>query len=104
MILFKIYLFSAIMLFGYQHSENKIEVVGKALNAKAGAVVVGVNEIPYYLEGIKRWDKKFYGKKVKVSGILLTENLPKRSHGKLQVQEITGTKRTIQKPKWELVE
>jgi len=59
------------MLSGHQHSEGKrIEVTGKALNAKAGAVVVEADQTTYYVDGLEFWGNKVYGKKVKVSGII----------------------------------
>ena len=104
MILLKICLFSAIMIAGYQHQDGKkIEIVGKALNAKAGAVVVSADQVTYYVDGLESWDKKVYGKKIKVSGILVIENLPKDDHQELPAAEIKGVKRTIKKPKWETV-
>lgn len=104
MILLKLCLFSVITLSGYQHSANKkIVVVGKASNGKAGAIVDGPNGVPYYLEGIDHWDRRFYGKKVKVSGILVIQQFPRKDDQAPTVQFI-GEQRTIKKPKWEVVE
>ncbi len=94
------------MISGYQHPVNeKIEVTGKALNAKGGAVVVvGADKNTYYLEGIEYWDKKIYGKMIKVSGILVVESTPKKDHQEPWVPEIKGAKIVIKSPKWQLVE
>jgi hypothetical protein len=69
MILLKICIFSALSLSGHQHSDGKrIEVIGKALNAKAGAVVVDADQVTYYVDGREFWDKKVYGKKSRCQG------------------------------------
>jgi len=101
MIFLKICLFSVMMTSGYQHAENKqIVVTGKALNAKGGAVVIGVNEIPYYLEGLESWDRNVYGKEVKVSGALVIIRRPKPSN---PLAVVLREQRMIKKPKWELI-
>ena len=101
MIFLKICLFSVMMTSGYQHAENKqIVVTGKALNVKAGAVVIGVNEIPYYLEGLESWDRNVYGKEVKVSGALVIIRRPKPSN---PLAVVLREQRMIKKPKWELI-
>ena len=92
------------MIAGYQHQDGKrIEIVGKALNAKAGAIVVGADEATYYVDSLESWDRKVYGKNVKVSGILVIENPPKDDPRKPPVADIKGGKKTIKKAKWELV-
>lgn len=89
---------------GYQNSPNKkIQVTGKAYNAKAGAVVAGADKITYYLDGLESWDKKFYGKKVRVSGTLFLQSPVKHNPNDQPKQEFIGIKRTIRKPRWELV-
>ena len=100
MILVRICLFAVIITSGYQHPANKkIVVTGKALNAMGGAIVVGADSIPYYLEGKDHWDHDFYGKKIRVSGILVIE------HNKPQTPtaQVILTKPVIKKPKWELL-
>ncbi|HTD41343.1 MAG TPA: hypothetical protein VK671_12030 [Mucilaginibacter sp.] len=102
MILLKLCLFSVIMLSAYQHSENKkIVVIGKALNCKAGAAVIKADDTPYYVDGMDSWDKKFYGKKVKVSGTLVIIRLKKPSN---PLAVVILEQKIIKKPKWELVE
>lgn len=88
------------MTSGYQHAENKqIVVTGKALNAKGGAIVIGANEIPYYLEGVDSWDRNVYGKKIKVSGTLV---IIRRKPGN-PLAVVLREQRLIKKPKWELI-
>lgn len=101
MIFIKMWLISAIMISGYQHAKNKkVEVTGKALNAKAGAIVIGVDQIPYYLEGMEQWDRKIYGKKVRVTGTLVILRSKKPNYP--PAQEIL-VQRIIKKPKWQLI-
>jgi len=109
MISFKVCLLSIIMLSGYQHSDDnivviaknkKVVIIGKALNCKAGAAVITADDTPYYLDGKEFWNKKFYGKKIKVSEALVIFKLKKSSSP--PAQEILE-KRVIKKPKWELV-
>ncbi len=97
-------LFSLLMLC-QEVKQDHIIVIGKAENAKGGAIVVSKDNGVYYLEGIDSWDEEIYGKQVKVSGVLLIENF-KRTKPKPGIpmrQEFVGTKKTILKPKWELV-
>lgn len=75
-----------------------------ANDAKAGAVVVADDKKFYYVDGLVSWDKKFYGKKVKVTGERIIENNVRHKNDTAQVQEIVGIKRIIKKPKWTLVE
>lgn len=83
---------------------QQITIIGKAMDAKAGAVVVSDDKGIYYLDGLASWDKKFYAKKVKVVGKLVIEERKKRENVKEVVQEIVGTKKIIKNPKWILVE
>ena len=53
---------------GKEIKQEKITVTGKALHAKAGAVVETKKGV-YYIKGKSDWGK-WYGKKVKVTGIL----------------------------------
>ncbi len=104
-LLLKFLLLPIIMISGYQHQvDKKIEVTGKALNAMGGAVVTGADKYTYYVEGLDHWDKKFYGKEVKVSGVLVLENSPKKDYPKPGEQVIAGGKRIIKSPKWQLIE
>jgi len=101
-ILLKMCLFSVIMISGYQHSgDKKILVIGKALNAMGGAVVIKAGDTAFYLQGVDSWDRKFYGKKVRVSGTLIVVRKKKPGNPLAQVILV---QRIIKKPKWELVE
>jgi hypothetical protein len=103
-ILLKICLFSVMMLSGYQHLQNKkIVIIGKAESAMEGAVVIGPKGYPYHVDGVEYWDKKYYGKKVRVSGVLVIQHFPMVDSAGRPVQA-TAEIRTIVKPKWELVE
>ena len=112
-ILLKICLFPVLMLLSYQQTgsntivitkNKKIVVIGKALNCMAGAAVIVANGTPggtpYYLDDMASWDKKFYGKKIKTSGILVIYKLKKFSDP--PAQEI-GEERILKNPKWELI-
>ncbi len=50
--------------------EGKITVTGKALDAKAGAVVETADSDIYYVDGYSHWEESHYGKQVEVSGKL----------------------------------
>jgi hypothetical protein len=97
-------LFSLLMLC-QEVKQDHIVVIGQAKNAKGGAIVVSKDNKVYYLEGIDAWDEDVYDKQVKVSGILKIENF-KRTKPKPGIPmraEMVGIKKTILKPKWELV-
>lgn len=98
----KLCLCIALVFSGASTRDQPITIIGKALNAKAGAVVVSDKNGTYYVQGLDSWDKQFYGKQVKVSGILWVKKYKKRMDS-VEVQEIKGDVRIIQKPKWELV-
>jgi hypothetical protein len=107
MLFLKIYLCWAIVLdLNCQPPQNKnIVVTGKALDAKAGAVVVSDDKGIFYIDGLPSWSKEFYGKKVKVTGKLITENGKNNNADttKPLVQEIAGPTKIIKNAKWEIV-
>lgn len=81
-------------------------IIGVAENMKAGAFVVNYEEQRgYYVEGIHRWEESIIGKKIKVSGELVTTKLKRKPkiQGIAPQQIIGKTKKTIYNPKWELV-
>jgi hypothetical protein len=81
-----------------------ITITGIAENAKAGAIVISKDDgNMYYIDGLAFWDKKIVGKRVKVSGKLLVENLTPPKQDEEERQQITGIKRTILKSTWELI-
>ena len=81
----------------------KITVIGTALNAKFGALVQAANG-GYYIDGLAAWDKKYYGKKVKVTGRLVVEKHESRSTDSVLVAEIVGNVSILKNPKWQLAE
>ena len=92
-----------VVMSGYQHPAGKIIVVtGKAVNGMGGAIVVRDNGKPYYLEGLDHWTRKFYGKKVRVTGTLVIIHTPTTDE-KGRPQQVIGEQWLIKKPKWALV-
>lgn len=104
MILLKTCLFLIALFSCTNHvSGDNIEIIGKAEDAKAGAIVISKHDNKkYYLDGLI-WSEKVRGKTVKASGKLLIENQEKQNPNEELKQQITGEKRIILKPKWELV-
>jgi hypothetical protein len=95
---------SSYLVPGHRDVQEKIIVIiGTAWNAKGGAVVLTKKDAVYYVRGLEAWDKKFYGKKVKVTGKLVLVDHPKRRKDEPLVQEMEGTQRIIEDAKWELV-
>lgn len=82
---------------------KRITVVGIAENSKAAAVVV-TDKGNYFVDGLDAWDKKFYQKKVKVTGRLVIREHAPQSTPTRQVQERVGKWQVLKRPKWELVE
>lgn len=85
---------------GYlQPVKKQIVVTGKAINAMGGAVVVCADQASYYLDGMDHWDSKYYGKKIKVSGILVVITKTKKK----PVEQVILVQHIIKQPKWQLV-
>lgn len=84
------------------NNTNDTTVIGKAENAKAGAIVTSNNI--YYLDKIDFWEDNMVGKTVKVTGKLMIEERKPVQPGEDVPQQIVGVKRILLKPKWELVE
>lgn len=83
---------------------DDITIVGRAENAKAGAVVVSSDEkLSCYVDGFDYWDEIVIGMMVKVSGKLFLEKKELKRLGDIPAQQIVGEKRIIQRPKWEMV-
>jgi hypothetical protein len=103
MFLQKIFLFLAVVsLKSDRGIYQKIEVIGKAINAKAGAVVVTDDERVFYLDELDKWNENFYEKRVKVTGKLRIKKLKLRNG--IEVRgEIEGPQKIIKRPKWVLV-
>lgn len=97
--------FLVMTLLGYGNvNEKDIVVIGHTANAKQGAIVISEKDKKgYYLEGMHYWEERLIGKKVKVTGKLLVEKFDPPKPGEPEKQQMVGEKRTILKPKWELV-
>ncbi len=96
-----------VALISYENTNQyNIVVIGRAANCKDGATVVCFKDKKrYYVSGLYRWEPKIVGKKIKVSGKLLVEELKEEPpiHGVIERQQLVGTKRTILNPKWEVI-
>jgi hypothetical protein len=107
--LFKILLSAFFLTFFSGKAENchnkaskKITVIGIAENDKDAAIVV-TDTYDYIIDGLDEWSNKYNHKKVKVTGILVSEEHKKQSTDSVHVQERVGTWRIIKKAKWILV-
>jgi len=101
----KIFLLFILSSFSYGKLENqKIEVIGKAINAKLGAVVISDDKGVFYLDGLDSWDKEFYEKKVKVTGKLIKIKEWKKRDDDVTRAKTAGPRKIIKKPKWVLVD
>ncbi len=84
---------------------KEITVIGKAENVKGGAIVISNSDQKmYHLDKIDFWPTNIIGKTVKVKGKLIIEEKKPVQPGQDIPQQITGVKRILIKPKWELVE
>jgi hypothetical protein len=90
-----LYLFVLTLSFGSNHDTT---IIGKAWNAKGGAMVVAPGNHAYYIDGLTSWDKKFYGKKVKVTGTLIKEFHKEEVNDSVE-RAVPPNKVIIQKPK-----
>lgn len=80
-------------------------IIGKAENAKAGAIVTSTKDQKmYYLDLVDSWHESIVGKTVKVTGTLKIEEIKPVKKDEELSQQITGIKRILLKPKWELVQ
>jgi hypothetical protein len=97
--------FYLITLLSYGTADKKdIIIIGKAENAKAGAMVVSKSDNKgYYIAGIASWDERIVGKTIKVQGKLFIEEFKKQPEGEPITQHMVGIKRTLLRPKWDLV-
>ncbi len=83
--------------------EKDITVIGKAENAKEGALVITKDDKVYFIDSLAFWDEKTLYKTVKVSGRLFVEHHKAAKKGEPVAQRLEGTRYIIQKPKWEVV-
>ena len=105
--LFKIFLGASILIFLSGKIEDdwtikKITVVGIAKDSKGAAIVV-TDTYHYIIDRLDAWSNKYLGKKVKVTGTLVTEEHKKQSTDSILVQERIGTWHILKKAKWSLV-
>jgi hypothetical protein len=84
--------------------KDMITVSGFALDAKAGAIIMVNEEMPYYIDGLDHWDEKYYGKKLIVTGYLKKVKYKQRSTPDKKVQEMKGTQLVMMEPEWRLAE
>jgi hypothetical protein len=89
---------------------KKITVEGKAIEDKEGALVLveesGKNfkKGMYFIDGLLEWSDKVYGKKVRATGRLILEKHEEVKGDSVWIQHLVGTKATLKKAKWVLVE
>jgi len=87
---------------------TKITVVGTAIVNKHQAAVLTDDSLLYYLDGIDDWDVKYKGKRVKVTGKLLTLGPPvtKNPNPTITIHPQPRLRDGIilKKAKWRLVE
>jgi hypothetical protein len=95
-----------ILLLSFSQVQNgKIVVIGKAANAKAGAVVISNKDsLQYYVDGLSHWKENEVGKQVRVSGKLKVINTTPQKEDEPLKQMIVGTIRKILRPKFEFLE
>jgi hypothetical protein len=93
---------SSTSLIGNSFENKKITVIGTALNDK-GSAIVKLGKRNYLVEGLDKWDATYYGKEIKVTGILMTEFEKKASVDSTKVQKQVVNKRILKKAKWLLV-
>lgn len=87
-----------------ENCNNRITVIGIAVDDKNIAVVLTDDKGGYFLDGLDQWDEVYLGKKVKVTGKLVIKTHEKQSTPERSVQERVGTMKILKKPKWSLVE
>ncbi len=79
-------------------------IVGKAENARAGAVVLNDKGAPTYVEGLEEWDASLYGKRVRVTGKLVIKPLgppTRNAAGDIQAG-MDGKSEVLEDATWEL--
>ena len=107
MLLLKVYFSLMTLLVSCKDtSKNDIVIIGQAAEEKDGAVVISnKDKKQYYLDGVDSWQESIFGKMIKVSGKLLTEEIKEipQKPGLPPPQQAPGIKMTILKPKWKLV-
>lgn len=86
-------------------NNETVEIIGKAQNLKAGAVIFSNNsDNVYYIDGVNYWSKEIIGKTISVKGYLLVNKSNPQKKGDPIKQQITGAKRVIMAPKIKLID
>jgi len=93
---------SGSFIIGPQAMNKKIKVIGIAEDDKDGAILVTDKE-DYIIDRLDEWDKKFYHKRIQVTGRLVIEIHKEQSTPGHAVQERVGKWHIIKNAKWELV-
>lgn len=89
-------------LYSCENSKSNLTVQGKALNAKAGAVVeteIGI----YYISGLNEWPEEFYGKQVEVTGTYSFVDHKTESTKDRQVTEMVGKQKNISNATYKII-
>lgn len=85
---------------------SRIEITGKAVNGKAGAILQ-INEAsePYYIDGLSEWPENLYGRLLRVEGeVIPSENVDTSTIKPEDMPTIiSGPYKTIYNAKWEVV-
>lgn len=84
-------------------SKEKIQVKGKALDAKRSGIVKVNDSVFYYVSGIDYWNEKFKGKDVVVVGILQQRKDKEADDPNIKLQIVEGKYMVIQDAKYRLL-
>jgi hypothetical protein len=79
---------------------GRIDLLGTAVDAKAGATIKTDKNEYFYIDGMSSWDLKYAGKKIALSGKFITI----RMNYSDSVQGVKGNPRVIIRAKYVLVE
>ena len=81
-------------------NQQSIRIRGKAIDAKAGALIETKNRL-YYIDGLPEWPKNIKNKKVFAKGELYIQyDTAKIDTSKKYVAQSAGTMRIIKSPKY----
>ena len=83
---------------------KKVTIRGKAMDAKAGAVIIVEGSGPVYIEGLDSWPQEAFGKAVVATGVLTTKKYipdPIGEDGELR-QGAEGEQDVLEGATWKL--
>lgn len=83
---------------------KKVTIRGKALDAKAGAVIMVEGSGPVYIEGLDSWPREAFGKAVVATGVLTTKKYipdPVGEDGEIR-QGAEGEQEVLEGATWKL--